>query len=67
MRTKNRYGLGLTRRSARYRSETGRAAGVEALPPGEHDLDDLATDDRFLGLLDRSDDNPREEGWSRGW
>ena len=62
VRTKNRYGLGLTRRSARYSADpVERRAGrrverqVERLASGEHDLDRLAGRDRVLGDLDRVD------------
>ena len=62
VRTKNRYGLGLTRRRARYSAipssgAAGRGIGrqVERLAPGEHDLDRLAGRDRVLGDLDGVD------------
>ena len=61
VRTKNRYGLGLTRRSARY-SPIPSIAGtvrpgrqVERLASGEDDLDRLAGGDRVLGGLDGPD------------
>ena len=61
VRTKNRYGLGFTRRSARYSPipSIGRPSGpdgsVERLAPGQHDLDRLAGRDRLLGDLDGAD------------
>ena len=62
VRTKNRYGLGLTRRRARYRPipSIGRPVGrvgrqVERLAPGQDDLDGLAGRDRVLRDLDRVD------------
>ena len=62
VRTKNRYGLGLTRRSARYSPIPSSVAPgrrvvrqVERLAPREHDLDRLAGRDRVLGDLDGVD------------
>ena len=60
-RTKNRYGLGLTRRKAAIQPDAverlaGRGVGgqVERLAPGEHDLDRLAGRDGVLGGRDRA-------------
>ena len=61
-RTKNRYGLGLTRRRLRYSPMpssalpvAGSVGQVERLAACQHDLDRLAGGDRVLGGLDGAD------------
>jgi len=54
IRTKKRYGLGLTRRSARYSATESNGSPadhrpLEGLASSDHDLDRLTRGDGFLG------------------